>query len=170
MVIGNGGGGKTTLARELAAAHGLPLFHVDSFQFRPGWERTPVEECDRILDGFAAQREWVIDGFGSRPCIERRMEAADTIVFVDFRLAVHYWWALKRQFASGRRPRSELPPGCPESSVRHTCWLFRIMWRVHREFRPWFLARLGRKSGAHVHRIRSPGEWRRFLREHAVDS
>lgn len=32
-IIGNGGGGKTTLARSLAEKYSLPLTHVDSIQY-----------------------------------------------------------------------------------------------------------------------------------------
>ncbi len=35
-IIGNAGGGKSTMARKLAAARGLPYFAVDKFQWRPG--------------------------------------------------------------------------------------------------------------------------------------
>ena len=44
-----------------------------------------------------AEPAWIIDGFGGMDLIARRFAAADTIIFVDFPLYTHYWWALKRQ-------------------------------------------------------------------------
>jgi adenylate kinase family enzyme len=162
-VIGNAGGGKTTLSRLLGDCLGLPVHHVDSIQYRPGWQRTPDAECDRELDGLASSASWIIDGFGSDDAIERRLTAADTVVFVDFPLPVHYWWACKRQWQSRRRQRAELPDNCPEFTLGYSWKLARVMWQVHRDYRPWFRGLVDDlpATTAVVH-IRSPGEWRAF--------
>lgn len=52
-VIGNAGGGKSTLSRLLGDALALPVHHVDSIQYRPGWERTPSQQCDQRLNALA---------------------------------------------------------------------------------------------------------------------
>lgn len=162
-VIGNAGGGKTTLSRLLGESLGIPVHHVDSIQYQPGWERTPAAECDRELDGLVASASWIIDGFGSDDAIERRLTAADTVVFVDFPLPVHYWWACKRQWQSRRRQRVELPENCPEFTLRYSWKLAKVMWEVHRDYRPWF-GRLveGLPDTVSVVHIRSPREWRAF--------
>jgi adenylate kinase family enzyme len=36
-VIGSPGAGKSTLARELGAALGLPVYHLDRLLWRPHW-------------------------------------------------------------------------------------------------------------------------------------
>jgi adenylate kinase family enzyme len=43
-VFGNAGGGKSTLARELAAITGLPLAVVDELEYRAGGVKVPHEE------------------------------------------------------------------------------------------------------------------------------
>jgi adenylate kinase family enzyme len=163
-VIGNAGGGKTTLSRLLGEAFALPVHHVDSIQYRSGWNRTPTDECDRRLDELASSERWIIDGFGSDGAIDRRLRAADTVVFVDFPLAVHYWWTCKRQWQSRRRRRSELPDDCPEFTLRYSWRLARVIWEVHRCYRPWF-AELVRDlpDDVTVFHIRSPKEWREFV-------
>ena len=42
-IIGNAGGGKSTLARELATASGLPLHVLDKIQYLPGGTAVPHE-------------------------------------------------------------------------------------------------------------------------------
>ena len=106
-VIGNAGGGKTTLSRLLGEALGLPVHHVDSIQYQPGWKRSASAECDRRLDEVAASEFWIIDGFGSDGAIERRLRAADTVVFVDFPCAAYRQPFRERRGAAvrNRRPR-----------------------------------------------------------------
>lgn len=160
-IIGNGGGGKSTLARRLARDLGLPVLHVDSVQFLPGLRRRPVHETRATLDAWAARPEWIIDGFGPMDAIERRFERADLVVFVDMPLWRHYLWAGKRQVQATWRTRPELPPGCSEAGLRRTWQLFRVMWRVHREVRPALLDLVGRAEIApRVWWIRTPAEWR----------
>ena len=61
-IIGNAGGGKSTLARELGQILNLPVTHVDSIQYQSGWRRTPDEECDQRLSAIASEDRWIIDG------------------------------------------------------------------------------------------------------------
>jgi energy-coupling factor transporter ATP-binding protein EcfA2 len=62
MVIGSGGAGKSTFARQLAALTGLPVIHLDRHYWRPGWERTPTAEWNGIVQALAAGASWIIDG------------------------------------------------------------------------------------------------------------
>ena len=155
-VIGNGGGGKSTLCRTLGARLGIPVYEVDPVQFRPDWSRAPVAEVTRVLDAWITADEWIIDGFGPWPAIERRLAAADTIVWVDFPLRTHLWWTAKRQLlwretADGRRR----PPARE---------MFATILHVHRRYRSTIEKGLSAHT-AKVVRLRSPRELRRFARE-----
>src|SRR5256885_12949044 len=99
-LIGNGGGGKSTLAKAIASAQNLPLLEVDHVQFAPGWVRVDPDEVARICDGFASGERWIIDGFGPWESIVGRFKLSDTVIFIDFPLWIHYWWAAERQIAA----------------------------------------------------------------------
>ncbi len=100
MIIGNGGGGKTTLAFQVAEAHGLPLLEIDTIQFHSGWARTAESEVRQAIQTVHATDRWLIDGFGPWDQIEERARLADTIIFVDHPIWVHFWWACERQIAA----------------------------------------------------------------------
>ena len=160
-IIGNGGGGKTTLARILAARHGLSLTHVDSIQFLPGMVYRGDLETSQILKRLAAEERWLIDGFGSWEVIEKRFRRADLVVFVDFPLWRHYWWCTKRQVKSLWRPRTELPEGCDEATLAYTWRLYKILWRVHTQIRPRLLVLFAEPAmRPKVRVVRTVRDWR----------
>ena len=41
-VTGSAGAGKTTYAKRFAEALDLPVFHLDSVVWQPGWKKTPA--------------------------------------------------------------------------------------------------------------------------------
>jgi adenylate kinase family enzyme len=126
-VIGNGGGGKSTLARALGKSLDIPVHEVDEVQWLPGWRRAPLDEVVPILEGWAADDAWIIDGFGPWPVIDRRMGRADTIVYLDLPFRTHLWWAAKRQVVSLVRRRAWAGQSTPPPSLL----LFRTLRRVH---------------------------------------
>jgi len=153
-VIGNGGGGKSTLSRELGRRLDIPVHEVDPVQFRPDWSRVPSGEVARVLDGWIQGEAWIVDGFGPWTTIERRLAAADTIVWVDFPLGTHLWWTAKRQLRwrttpdGRRRPSSRL--------------MLKTILHVHRRYRSRIEAGL-RPHAAKVVRLRTPRELRSWL-------
>jgi adenylate kinase family enzyme len=134
-IIGNAGGGKSVFARRLSMTLALPLRVVDDVQWRPGWAPAPAHEIAHAHAQWLEDGRWVIDGWGSWPLIEERFAAADAIVLIDYPIALHYWWAAKRQVRATLGIRGDWPPpGCRAWPV--TVRLARLMWRVHREMRP----------------------------------
>ncbi len=160
-VIGNAGGGKSTLCRQISGVLKLPYHPIDKIQWLPGWRALPDEEFHAHHEVLIAQERWIIDGFGPWADIERRFDAADTIVFIDHPLWRHFYWAAKRQLHAIFFGRPDGPEGCPMLPV--TLRLFRMMWRLHRVTRPRLIEAIeARRSGRKIVHIRSLADLARF--------
>ena len=133
-IFGNAGGGKSTLARELSAITGLPLYVIDKIKFQPGGTEIPHEEYLQLHNEIVERDAWIIDGFESVPLAWQRFEAADTLIHVDLPLAVHAWWVTKR-FVQGLFVN---PPGWPEGSpiISSSIQSYRVLWPCHSRLTP----------------------------------
>lgn len=96
VVIGNAGGGKSTLARKLARALSLPYHEIDALLWRPDWTVVPKDEFHTAHDALITNDKWILDGMGMRETIAPRIERADTIIIIDMPLWVHSWLAAER--------------------------------------------------------------------------
>ena len=161
-IIGNAGGGKSTLAARLADILDLPHYPLDHIQWQAGWTPTPANEFDRKHRELLRRDSWVIDGFGGMADIEERLNAAETVLFIDLPLWRHYWWALKRQAKSLFRPDPHAPRDC---SLLVVTWpLFRMIWDIHRNHRPRVAALLTSLDGeTQVVRLDSPSAMEAYL-------
>jgi adenylate kinase family enzyme len=150
-IIGNGGGGKSTLARRLAAATGLPVHEIDDIQWQqPGWVPVPADVVRVRHERILAEAGWIIDGWGPWDAVERRFAAADTVIVVDMPLVRHYWWATKRALRTRRYPL-----------VR----LYRTLWFVHRQAMPRVRLAVIGLPGTTVVWLRSPAAMARLVAE-----
>jgi adenylate kinase family enzyme len=156
MVIGNGGGGKTTLSFALAERYALPLIEIDALQFRPNWVSTPENELRQAVHEAHSRGRWLIDGFGPWDLIEARADLSDRIIFVDHPIWVHFWWACERQIAAALgEKRLGGPKDCDLRDV--TKRMFETIWRVHEQYRP-KLVELVESHKSKTIWIRSPDE------------
>ena len=57
-ILGGGGAGKSTLARQLGAALDLPVIHLDRLVFGPGWSRNPREPWASVWRRSSASAGW----------------------------------------------------------------------------------------------------------------
>lgn len=82
MIIGCGGSGKTTLAKQLSQELNLPLFHLDNYFWQPGWQEAPYDEFIEKQYELIMKDSWIIDGNYTRS-LSIRLREADTIIFLD---------------------------------------------------------------------------------------
>jgi adenylate kinase family enzyme len=160
LVIGSGGSGKTTVAKEIARRTGLPLIHLDQLFWRPGWDPTPDDEWDRRIDELIAQDAWVLDGNYGRT-LAVRIAAADTVVFLDVPRRVCLWRILSRRLRHLGRSRPDVAPGCPE---RLTWEFVSWVWSYPSRRRPGILKQIGGvRNNMEVVVLQTAEDVRRFL-------
>lgn len=133
-VFGNAGGGKSTLSKRLAEMTGLPLIALDLLKYEPGGGEVPHETYKTAHDELLRQNQWIIDGFGSLDTVWKRLEAADTLVYVDMPLLQHYAWVTKRFLQGFFVPPANWPENSP--LVKGTLNSYRIVRLCHEKLTP----------------------------------
>ena len=118
LVIGCPGAGKSTFARALREATGLPLYYLDQI-----WHRPDGTHIDRAA--FAAQLaellrkdRWILDG-NYLHTLEMRLEACDTVFFLDYPLPV----CLAGAAARVGKPREDMPWIAPGFDPAFRQWI-----------------------------------------------
>src|SRR5258706_2875653 len=134
VVIGNSGGGKSGLARSLAARRELPYHEIDAFLWRPGWQPAPAADYDTAHARLIAEDRWVLDGLGRRESIPARLARATAIVLVDMPLWIHFQLAAERQIAWATGTLEHPPAGI--ATMPPTGGLFETIWIVDRHWMP----------------------------------
>ena len=161
-----GGGGKSTLARALAAKLGLPYIELDALFWLPEWRESTAEEMQKKTAAAleAAPGGWVADGHYWSKLRGMVLEQAETVVWVDMPWRV-MWWRMFRRSVQRARDRQKICGENYESWRRlfspSALWWWHIRNRSH-------YTSLGERMAALVPeqtpvvRLRSAGELERF--------
>jgi adenylate kinase family enzyme len=171
LIAGMGGSGKTTLARRLGPALGLPVHVLDDLYYGPGlvMAATFPDDIERIAAGDA----WLFDSPGPPAESAAPTEVkdllwarADTLVWLDY----PRWLVVSRAVRRSLRrivTREQLWHGYRETplSWRRPDHPIRRAWRLHRIRREQLTARTQHPSWAHLQviRHRSPQETAAWL-------
>jgi adenylate kinase family enzyme len=165
LVIGSGGAGKSTLARRLAERLSLPVIHLDRVYWRAGWVEPPKDEWRRTVEGLCAGDSWVMDGNYSGT-LDVRLEACDTVIFLDLPRTVCTWRVIKRALRYKGVSRPDMGEGCREQLGKDFLLFLLWVWNYPRRSRPKVFARLEESAGGkQVYMLRSDAEVKKFLAE-----
>jgi adenylate kinase family enzyme len=113
LVVGSGGAGKSTFARNLGRVTGLPVIHLDRYYWRAGWTAPSPEQWHEAVDQLIAGDSWIMDGNYSST-FARRFAVADAVVFLDYPRTLCVARALKRFALSRWAARPDMADGCHE--------------------------------------------------------
>jgi len=95
-VFGKPGSGKSTLSKSLAAETGLPLYPLDSIVYKANGDLVEREIYDKDHGKILSSDRWIIDGFGPIGSFYKRLDNADTLIYIDLPYIVSYWLVTKR--------------------------------------------------------------------------
>jgi nicotinamide riboside kinase len=149
IIVGPGAAGKSTLAVRLGEITGLPVIELDKLFWRPGLVATPRDQWVAIQHDLAGHESWIMDGdLGPYDVLDIRLQAADTIVFLDFSPLRCAWRAIRR------------------SRERADFWRWLFTYRRHS--RPLVLEAIAAHAGyAGIYVLPTPRTVRRFLAQTA---
>ena len=155
MIIGCPGSGKSTFARALAAKTGMPLYYLDMMYWNPDRTTKPKDEFRAALRETVALPEWIIDGnYGST--LEIRMEACDTVIFLDYPVEVCIAGVEERR----GKPRPDMPWVETEPDLE----FIEFIKKYNEESRPKVLELLEKYKEKNIIIFKSRAEADEFLR------
>ncbi|MEZ8232230.1 adenylate kinase [Vibrio splendidus] len=164
-VFGKPGSGKSTISKALALATGIELHQLDSIVYKANGEFVEREVFDLAHDNIINSESWIIDGFGPLGSFNTRLEAADTLVYIDLPYPISYWFVTKRML----KGLFIKPEGWPDGSsvIKGTIQSYKTLKLCPKFWNDDFRLRLElRAKEKEVHIIRSVSELNNFVRQH----
>jgi adenylate kinase family enzyme len=132
-IIGNAGSGKSTLGLKLHKKLGIPLYHLDQYFWRPGWQEPERAEFERVHNQLCDQNEWIIEGMAQRFC-EYRIQKADVIIFLDAPLYLCFYRIFKRAVTHFGKVYFSSAKGCPERGP--SLKFLKYVWNFNSQKKP----------------------------------
>lgn len=166
-VFGKPGSGKSTISKALALATGIELHQLDSIVYKANGELVEREVFDLAHDNIINSESWIIDGFGPLGSFNTRLEAADTLVYIDLPYPISYWFVTKRML----KGLFVKPEGWPDGSsvIKGTIQSYKTLKLCPKFWNDDFRLRLElRAKEKEVHIIRSVSELNNFVRQHVT--
>lgn len=162
LIIGCGGAGKSTLAKQMERLTGLPLIHLDQHYWRPNWVEPSKEIWSQQVQDLIDDPAWIMDGnYGGT--MDIRIDRADTVIFLDFPTWRCLSRVVKRTIVHWRRSRPDMTVDCPE---RFSWQFLQYVAFYNTTRRPKILAKLARlKTDTKVLILRDNRQVKRFLHQ-----
>ena len=159
IIIGCGGAGKSTLARQLGEKTGLPVVHLDKLFWHPGWVESTKDEIDvKILEAMQ-KPQWILDGNYNRT-LPMRLEKCDTVIYLDFSRVACLLGVVKRVLTTYGTVRPDMAEGCPE---RFDWEFLQWVWNFNKNKRKKYYDLLSAQTGKEIYILKNRCQVKRFL-------
>jgi adenylate kinase family enzyme len=133
IVVGCQGSGKTSLSLALGRKLGLPVVHLDTLYWRPGWKASDTPSFrTRVAEAIAGDG-WIVDGSFSGLAFDLTIARAEKLIVIERSRFLCLWRVLWRSAFQRRGTRADLPEGCPE---QFDFDLLKQVWRYNVDRRP----------------------------------
>ena len=113
LIVGCGGAGKSTLARELGKKINIPVVHLDKLYWLPNWIERNNDDFDKLVDKELIKAKWIIDGNYQRT-FESRLKYADFCIFLDYDRELCVQSINERVKIYKGKTRPDMTEGCDE--------------------------------------------------------
>ena len=161
LIIGCGGAGKSTLARQLGDKLNLPVVHLDKLFWHPGWVESTKEEIDEKIMAEMGKPQWIMDGNYNRT-LPQRMKYCDTVIYLDFSRLACLLGVLKRVLTTYGTVRPDMGEGCPE---RIDFEFLKWVWNFNKNKREQYYHLLNEAEGVETIVLKNRRMVKRFLKE-----
>lgn len=164
-VFGKPGSGKSTLGKALASTTGIQLHQLDSIVYKKNGELVDRNLFEEAHEKILSSESWIIDGFGPIGSFNQRLEAADTLVYIDLPYLTSYWFVTKRLL----KGLFVKPEGWPDGSsiLKGTLESYKVLRLCPKFWNKDFIRRLEMVStDKSLHIIKSVSELNSFVKKH----
>ena len=161
LIIGCGGAGKSTLARQLGQKLDLPVVHLDSIFWLPGWVEMEKDAFDERVRQELRKDKWIIDGNYNRTMPER-LQYCDTVIYLDFSRWACMYGIFKRLLTNIGKTRPDMGAGCKEK----VDWEFvKWVWNFNKNKRERYYRMLNEAEGVETIVLKNRRMVNRFLKK-----
>lgn len=161
-VFGKPGSGKSILSKKLALASGIKLYALDLIVYKKNGDLVKRKTYDEAHENILSSDSWIIDGFGPIESFNKRLDVADTLIYIDLPYVVSYWLVTKR-FLTGLTVK---PEGWPDGSsvLKGTLASYKVLKLCPKFWNDSFMQKLEKlSSNKSLHVIRSLSELNSFV-------
>jgi len=161
-VFGKPGSGKSTFSKKLASATGIKLHALDSIVYKINGDLVDQKTYDEEHENILSSESWIVDGFGPIESFNKRLDAADTLIYIELPYAISYWLVTKR-LLKGLLVK---PEGWPDGSsvLKGTLQSYKVLRLCPKFWNDSFLQKLEKISfNKSLYVIRSISELNSFV-------